>query len=333
MRIGVDLGFYNVKFASDAYTDKFESIVSPISVNETNDAHVTKEERRTRIEQISMFYEEEMYYVGKQALVYGASPILTFTGDKTDAVSDRIKYMAVLGLLAPTHAESFRVVTGLPVDEYKLLRDRVKANMEGEFHFILNGVQYLVSVENTTVIPQGAGTYYNHILDDTGHVIAANVNAFDVAVDIGYRTTNVVVMRHGRYNATESFTIFAGVSNIHRELRRLIIQMFNQTYPLIEMDQIARQQYIMLNGNSVPIDNLIRIAVSPVIQNILSEIPVYIPQTAAINNMILSGGGVALINTEAFSIPLNCPVMKTQENELDNAVGYKKYDMFLEQQR
>lgn len=320
--MGLDLGFRNVK-ASSSLDFLFDSVIgypSAIELKHDND------DRHT-LDNLAIEDEGKTYYVGKKALRDTKNAQLTFTADKTDNKTDKIKTMAAVGYaMGEKNVESFRVVTGLPVDELGIdgLKEKMEGNMQTCYAFMFNGKLKEAQIEKVNVIAQSAGAYYDYILGDNGQVLDEYIKPKTVVIDIGFRTTDVVCMENAKYNAPESFTIYTGVHHIHSELRKVLLRRHRIQKQMSELDKITRQGYITINDQQVEIRKSIREATQPYVEKIISELPLYIPNLSEVNNFLITGGGANLMY-EFFEQALDSPSDLVPESEMANARGYHKY--------
>lgn len=329
MRIGIDLGFEQVKACwGDGENLKIPSVIGEPVGEEINDGGISK---YSAVDDLFIIYQGKRYYVGNKAIRETNNARLTIKADKTNDVSDMVKYLTVLGfILQPT--EEAVVVTGLPVDEYNDLKDTVRGNMSGSFDYIYRGVKRMnPTIKKVVVIPQGAGAYYHHILDSDGGINLKNnlINRKVTVLDFGSRTTNVVTMLKGRYISKESFTVFKGVINVHNNMRKIIYQKYGINFRPADMDQITRQGYITISGQSESVQDIIDQSVAIVVDDILSEIRMHITDHRLIDVFLMTGGGASLMsNFVENEYPDH--TITLEDAEYNNANGYLKYSLFLE---
>lgn len=329
--VGIDLGFYQVKLSTDTENIKYPSVIGyPSAVELQNNTPVGKAE-----ENIMIGLDDQSYYIGEKAIRDTSTSQLTFLSDKTDNITDRLKYLAALGLaMKEKNLGTFKVVTGLPVDEFagvSSLKERLAENMKGHFSFSLNNRNLKAIVANVTVIPQCAGAYYDFIMEPSGRIDETKVSPKTVIVDIGYRTTDIVTMINARFSPRESFTIFSGVSDVHKEFRKQLVRSYQVTRDIAEIDPLMRRRRLYVNGKDESIDALIHDSVKPYAEKIVSEIPLYILNLKEIHQVIITGGGAALMapyfQQEIGRHGVNVIVMP--DAEFSNSRGYLKYAKFL----
>lgn len=328
--LGVDLGFYQVKLSTKRGDKKFPSVVGyPSAIELENEYQSLSPEQN-----ISIKTKEGTYYLGEKALRDTKNSQLTFTAEKTNNKTDRLKFFSALGLALEDRPEgSFHVVTGLPVDEFagmNGLKDQLQRNMQQSFEYSFNGRHVQPKVPRVTVIPQSAGAYYDYILEEDGTVYTHRVNPKTLVIDIGYRTTDCVTMQNAKYSSTESFTILTGVSDIHREVKRQLLRHHQMNKDLTEIDDIVRDRYIYIGGRQVYLNEEIKLSTQPYAEKIASTIPTYFNNIRDLHEILVTGGGAELLIDEITRQFKGIPVQLMPKSEFSNARGYYKYAKFLE---
>lgn len=324
--VGMDLGFMQTKVADDEYSI-FPSLIGNPSAFEIDEFYLEKEP----LLDLELEYENERYYVGARAKDTNNARLCIDT-IKTDSINEKIIYRACLGILTSKMDKlNISVVTGLPVEDFKQvgLKQSLVSNMKGEFCFSFRGNDVEILVDDVIVIPQSAGAYYDYVLDNNGSVkpeVADTASGVVIIIDVGYKTTDVVTMINGIYDSKRSFTLVKGMRDIHKELARLIRYTYNRKFSLHEIDDLCKSKYFMDCGSSVDISNSISRATKPIAEAILTEINATIGDTRTANLVLGAGGSIALL--ESYFSNYYSTIYKTSENkELANAAGYKKYGL------
>ena len=326
--LGIDLGFSQVKLTSASGNKKFSSVIGyPSSVE-------LKQQEDEKVSESNLYLTEKntTYYIGEKANRDTNNARLTFTAEKTNNITDHVKYLAALGLASEQDDQgSYTVVTGLPVEDFAAqedLRKDLEKNLTGTFDYVFGNQAKLIGVHKVHVIPQSAGAYYCYILQD-GEIRIDRVNTLTLVIDIGFKTTDAVAMRDAKYSSTESFTEYTGVSNVHIEIRKRLMKEFGLRKELSEIDEIVRSKTIYLDGREVSIEDMILEAVKPFAEKIVDAIPLYISNPKEIRQIILTGGGAYLMQ-EYFKMafPKNS-ILVLPNAEYSNAEGYYKYGQLL----
>jgi hypothetical protein len=140
-----------------------------------------------RKEEHVLSYNESEWFVGSLALKQGRHAS-TAHGDISRYASPRSLHLllASSALLVPQHIKEYQlnVTTGLPVETFgnAELRRSVKQTLEGEHHFVFNGVPRLAVVRVLKIIMEGAGALIAHGAD--GKITQG-------CIDVGGRTTDL----------------------------------------------------------------------------------------------------------------------------------------------
>lgn len=323
MLVGVDLGYGQVKSVSDGRKYKFLSVVGVPSVIEFEDG-ISKPDGR-----MELVYGGRRYYLGDFALKNTTNARLTLKADKSDAETNILKFLTSLALHGAQGDVS--VVTGLPVYEYHSFRESLAKSLKKSFIFSYNGANHSVNVTECRVIPQAAGAYYDAVLDDGGSISdPALASSRAAVVDVGYRTSDVVVMDRGKYDSNQSFTIWAGIGKVHQELQRLLVRAHNLSLKLADIDQVARQGYVAAFGGRVAVDSLLRQALEPVAQEILEGFIAGIGDYRLLTGGVLLTGGGAVLVAPHFEAEFGAAAKTLEDPEFSNARGYYKYGRLLE---
>ena len=281
---------------------------------------------------------EETYYVGKKALDTDNSTICTRT-DKTNNIQDEIELYAALGFIYQyVKDEEVSIVTGLPVNDFKLAKT-LEDNLVGvkKFGFGSHKERLKINVKKVIVIPQSAGAYFSYILNDEGEILKDKANVAQgttMVIDVGYKTSDIIVMRNGKYISKQSSTVEFGMKDVHRELIRKIKRDYDVKYDFSEMDKICRDKKISVMGREYNIEYLISQCEKPVARSIIDHINLFIPDIKKIDKILCCGGTMNRIfpyfKDEYMSMGHQEDTIILLENpEYSNAVGYYRYGMMM----
>lgn len=328
MYLGLDLGFNRIKlvtpFSQHAYTSaignpsSFELEHTPTMILEDN---------------LSVTFDDTTYYIGKKAMNTNNARLCIDT-DKTNSTNDRVALYSALGISAEvTKEQTFNIVTGLPVEDFKKsgLREELISNLKGTHKFIFKGESVVTHVENVLVIPQAAGAFYDYILNDNGEIkleCMDILNGTVMVIDIGYKTTDVITMSYGEYVSDQSCTIPKGMKDIHKELARYINSKYDRSFNLASMDGICRAGGFIHKGNIVDITNVILELEKPITEFIINETNALIGDTKGAN-LIIGCGGTMSVMDRYFSLYYG-DYFVTNNIEFANASGDYKYGLLYE---
>lgn len=330
MWIGVDLGFYQIKVANSREKYMFPSVVGrPSDVSIQN-------ERQYGIENIEIGYSNEKYYVGKKAILEGLTQQLDFKANKVDEESEIVRYLAALSLLKGEPKE-VKVATGLPVDEFssmKQMKQQMIKKLKGFFVFEKAQTQTYVDVVDVVLIPQSAGAYYSYILNEDGEICEKRISPKTIVIDVGFRTTDIATMEYAKFIPSETFTIYHGVSNVYKEIKKILLKEYQLNKTIPQIDELVKQQSVYIHGEEVSLLPIIQKASEPLANQILSDLQLYLPNIQETHEIILCGGGAHLI--EPFFQMIygeTIPIFSLQDPAFSNAIGYQRYAYFLEKQK
>lgn len=292
---GFDLGFNQTKLYSDGQLMVFPSLIgNPSSFNLGGDAQTDI------IDNITIKHAGAEYYVGKKALKTENARLCIDT-DKTESVNEQVIFKACLGLMNNAFQnQKIKIVTGLPVEDFVEpgLKEKLIENMMGEQNLLFNGTPVTVEVTAVKVIPQAAGAYFAYLLDETGHIKpeCKKISTGTILVfDIGYKTTDIIVMTNGVYDSLRSTTIEKGMRDVHRELIRTLKFEYGRKFNLVQADEICKQGYFDHKGDQIDITPVIARVVAPVASSIIEEANAIVGEFDDISKIIGTGGTMELM--------------------------------------
>lgn len=325
---GLDLGFLQTKGYAAETKFKYLSMIGEPSAFELKQFESPEDE----LEDLVVSFGGKTYYVGDKALETSNPSICTRT-DKTNSDQEKAEYYAALGYLYnKTDMKEFGIITGLPIHDFKLAEQLV-TNMKGHKKFLYHNEEVVANIKKVMVIPQSAGAYFSFVLDDNGKLIKERAYAaqgITVVIDIGYKTTDVIVMKNGNYQSKSSDTVEYGMRNIHMELKRKIYSEHDIKLELVEMDGVTRNRSIDKDGEEIAIDDLIHSSEEPIARAIIDEIGVYIPDMRRANTILCCGGTMELLYP--YFEKQYCThkrIQKLDNAEYSNAEGYYKYGKMM----
>lgn len=343
--IGLDLGFGMIKASSGDLNIQFPSIVgNPISNFAKPSAVASLDEL---LDTLSIIYNDKLYYIGKNAQLNTRNGKISLRQDKNNNdIQTKVKIMTALALMTNEnqHNAEFDILTGIPVLEFYNQKDELYNmlyNNNQPFEFIMQygtkQVSKIIKCNKIKIISQGEGAYYSYLLSQNGNIQneKAALAAGNIAVvDIGYRTVDIVFFQNGRY-LDSSDQINNGVSQIHQEILRLIMQNYNIKKELKDIDEITRNKQVFYNTNTYNIESIINQASEAYADNIIESL--YTIRNGELGDLqlILITGGGANLTFEYIKEKLKNTVRvdKIDNSEFANAQGYYRYGMFLHNQQ
>lgn len=109
--------------------------------------------------------------------------------------------------------EGATIITGVPVYQHTDAdKQAFEAHLKGRYTLELNGVPRVIDITKVLIIPEGAGAYWNEVLDEIGIIKRLDLKNRPVVrvIDIGSRTVNYVTLTAGRYLDRDSGSLRYG---------------------------------------------------------------------------------------------------------------------------
>lgn len=342
--VGIDNGFGMIKVSSGNTDIKFPSVVgTPVSRFAKPAAISSLDEL---LHSLAITYNGNTYYIGHNAIMNTRNGKISLRQNKAEDEQNRIKTMTALALLTNEDetVRTFDIIAGLPVLEFYNQKDKlynmfINGGLPFEFvmHYGNITVPKKILCRNVKIISQGEAAYYSYLLTDQGEIIdehIEDVNGTILVVDVGYRTVDVVAMQNGRYMETISDQINNGVSQMHQEILRLIMEKYNIKKELKDIDEIVRDTSFFHNRHTYDLTRIIADAARPFAENLVESLYTITNDTLGNMQMILlTGGGAELIYSYvADMLHSTVKVIKLNNAEFSNSQGYFKYGKFLKNQ-
>jgi plasmid segregation protein ParM len=183
------------------------------------------------------------------------STAVSFTLDQERMMADyaRLFALTATGLLLRNETaaeEPVRLVTGLPVGFYRQYHDRLRDALKGRHQITYHapdGSRSLkrFQVEQVQLLPQPMGSALNLLMNDAGQISEKELARQKIGVvDIGFRTTDYMIVDRLRYVERSSRTMDTGVSKAFgiiagrlRENSGVNVELY-RLYPAVESGTI-----------------------------------------------------------------------------------------------
>ncbi len=200
MRVAIDIGYGFVKAMNEkGVTTRFPSVVAiDRSTKMRNILKFQDEDYTVRIWDTADTAQYKSYLVGDAAMV-GGSGIRTWEDKAVENTNLQTLIATAAALLCGD--EEIDLAVGLPLTYYRAQKDEVTELLRQMNVQVAIGEQQAkqVKIRSVYVFPQGAGAYYAACLTIDGEVRNPHlVNSPVGLIDIGYRTTDILVMAKGK---------------------------------------------------------------------------------------------------------------------------------------
>ncbi|MFZ5862420.1 MAG: hypothetical protein ACOYXR_06255 [Nitrospirota bacterium] len=328
--VGLDVGFGYTKAmpvlsgqGNAANAVLFPSIVSPavdLAFRSGLDGQTGS------LDHLAVILDGASYFVGTLARRQGQFARATLDRVRTQSQEYRVLFLTALALLAESSSEEYAVVTGLPVDDFD---DRavIEDTLSGRFHITVGGRTLDLFVRHLTVVPQPYGALMDLIFKDTlGNVDERYAKARVGIVDIGFKTTDFVLMHQGEFVQKGSGSLKAAMSAVYQAA----IPKFTSRYPgnwdAPGIETALRDGAINVLGNRLEFDAAL---IDAELTGLAGEIVAWIQgrwSSQPIDYLISSGGGSLLLKPlllKAFP-----QMVFIGDPQLANVRGYHKAAWF-----
>jgi hypothetical protein len=209
---------------------------------------------------------------------------------------------AVRGGLRGGHSEnqSFRVVTGLPVNWYAD-REKVVEQLSGK-HVVrrVDGQQadrphppvHRFAVDEVLVVPQPFGSLFDAILGSGGQIVDEALAQGRLGViDVGTYTTDYVLVDRLRYIERGSGTIATAMSKAYQLIGRSILDTYGLELRMHQVDRVVREGRVTVFGEERSVDWLADPVFDVIAQEILAEAGTLWGDGRDLKAILVTGGG------------------------------------------
>ena len=203
-----------------------------------------------------------------------------------------------------------QIVVGLPIQQYKNDKDKIKRLIENNRCANVNGKQIVIS--DVAVAPEGASAIYN--MDSNLKESIGKKQL--IIVDIGGRTTDITMFFNNKIQDIK--TIPVGALNIYQDIVNYINTKYNQSF-ILEDGEIVLEDGLFLDGERKDIS-----FITPILKKYFNSIYKELQLKFNLNKgfVYLTGGGSNIYKI-AFKNRLNNVIM-SKEPVFDNVIGFER---------
>lgn len=278
------------------------------------------------VDHLAVTFEGTSYFVGTLARRQGQFARATLDRVRTQSQEYRVLFLAALALLAESPSEEFAVVTGLPVDDFDD-RTLIEDTLSGRFEITLGNRPLDLFVRHLTVVPQPFGALMDLIFKDTqGNVDERFAETRVGIVDVGFKTTDFVLMHHGEFVQKASGSLKTAMSAVYQAA----IPKFTSRYPgnwdALGIETALRDGAIHMLGQRFEFDGAL---LDAELTGLTGEIVAWIQgrwSSEPVDYLIGSGGGSLLL--KPFLLKVFPQMVFVSNPQLANVRGYHKAAWF-----
>lgn len=277
--IGLDIGHSAVKVAVSNSKGKREYLIIPTAVCQA--IRISDENEAERAAKETVRVGGIDYFIGETAIIQGGANVTS--GLSEDWVSTPEHTALMVGSYQKARAiagvDQPRLVLGLPTHLYSRQKDKLRET----------AVTALV-VNDVRVVPQPMGPYFEAMFDEKGvPASAVNEESWGV-VEIGYFTTDFMLMMNGRWVEKASGTC-SGARVAAEHLQRILGEK-GMTVDLFECEEALRKKQIRNFTARVDVTNEVNEAVNILTNEVIDTASRLMePYARKLDGVIVAGGG------------------------------------------
>ncbi|MEW6682644.1 MAG: ParM/StbA family protein [Nitrospirota bacterium] len=328
--MGLDVGFGYTKAmpvhagqGDESSTLVFPSVVSPAVDLAFRSGLDTQS---GSLDHLAVTFEGASYFVGTLARRQGQFARATLDRVRTQSQEYRVLFLTALALLAESSIEEYAVVTGLPVDDFDD-RTVIEDTLSGRFAITVGDRMLGLAVRHLTVVPQPYGALMDLIFKDTlGNVDERYANARVGVVDIGFKTTDFVLMHQGEFVQKGSGSLKTAISAVYQAAIPTFTSRYPGNWDALGIETALRDGAIHVLGKRFELDAAL---LDAELTGLTGEIVSWIHarwSSEPIEYLIGSGGGSLLLKPlllKAFP-----QMVFVSDPQLANVRGYHKAAWF-----
>lgn len=248
--IGLDVGYGYTKAMDGNKTIVFPSVVSP-PVEMRFDP--LWDHTSDSLNRLSATFDGKHYFLGEMALRQGRFAHATLDRIRTQTEEYRVLFLTAIALLIQSPGEEISIVTGLPVDD---LSDKefIEKTLKGPFSLRLGEREIHFQIDSLVVMPQPCGAFMDLLFLNSGGVNEIYSDGSIGVIDIGYKTTDFVLMRSQEYAHKRSGSIKQGMSSIYQAGISKFSSAYRGNWDLRRVEEVIRDGHICRLGESIPLN-------------------------------------------------------------------------------
>lgn len=334
--LGIDIGFGFTKATNGQDTIIFKSLFG-----EAADIQFWADfGQDTPTDHIHVTIDGKSYFIGD--LAEQQSSVLHFTLDQEKLIAQFVKILSltVAGMFMKKGASinvPINVVSGLPIGYFKENHERFNELLSGHHTITYHAsdgreTTKEIYINKVRMLPQPMGSILNLLMDDKGKIVNKDLAGQKIGVvDIGFRTTDFIVMDRLRYIDRGSRTIDSGISKGFSIIANKLREKAGVSVALYRLYRAAETGSIKMRGHGFAFSKVRDQVYSQLAGMIAGEIDRLWADDWDIDTIILSGGGSRelaqhlqpLITGNVF------PVDLSRDPRLNNVLGYFKYGRYV----
>jgi hypothetical protein len=192
-----------------------------------------------------------------------------------------------------------RGVISIPVGEFNVQKDKeVRQLLQGDYAINgLNGSTLYAQVRpnDLIIIPEGLGTFWLEAFGPEGNMLERYAQGNTAVVDIGFYTTDVVLMQDGMYVVAGAQSADIGMGTVAAAVLEDLRRQGAYGLDVWQIDELLSKQAATINGQEYSLQDSVDNALSALAERILNFVNSTL-RGKNIRTIVLGGGGAALLH-------------------------------------
>lgn len=238
----------------------------------------------------------------------------------------------------PADEYHLNVVTGVPTDEHIAMRDDdfavLRDLLKGHEHVVyVDDEKYTFTVDAFTVMPQPVGSVINRVVDKTGNINTQKARAVWKVADLGGRTGLIDEVNSLDLNDSESHATALGSAELIKGIRQSVLRELGKrttdagiTLALRNRTAAGDTIYHVNDREEIKITEQVNKEIDRYTQRFLNEFEISSENIDNVSYILVTGGGVNLINQKMFSERVPDAIFE-ENSETANVNGYYKFGL------
>ena len=230
--------------------------------------------------------------------------------NKVDSKITRVLLFAALAMSSPIESH-FKVVTGLPVGQFKAQSDQLKKSIMAKPYSMVafRGIERTISIDDVKIYAQGAGALFSQSIDGPA-----------IIVDIGSRTCDIAYfsVSNGKRSLEKYSTLFSGMYNLYSAIAASVNAQFDLSLPADFSEQILSSG-IIVDGKEYGLEP-IKGVLAGFLSDIVTELDLNYPIRST--PVFICGGGAAILGKLFCKKYPHSRIMSN--SQFANAIGFRK---------
>lgn len=308
MKIGIDVGYGYTKVI---YGEDYERIIFPsISTKAEIFDGIEKDYGNFLFE-----YNGKKSFIGDAAMRSRSKFIRSaFEGDRVN--SDTYQDLFLCGLAAALKEDSeVKIVTGLPINAFKLYREDIE-KFKGRHFVKINNKDILIHIKEIRCIPQPLGTYIRFLQSHP-----EIQNQLILIVDIGFKTTDLLIVDHD-IPLPASQSINFGMSDVARTIVDEVNKETDSNYTINQVDALIDNGYVYMGFKKEINESLLESTMTQLADGIWNRVQELYPDYKNFEHIIFTGGTAKRL--EKYIDKIGIPSFQiSTDSQFSNAIGYR----------